>query len=299
ASPSSPLTLWPYEIRIDAPLPSADLDLAGWRRRLLARPKHPRSDRASRSAALYTMLHPGKRHFRREVGILYDFTPAVLPWTHIPETRGRFGFFYTEAARRLDKAVAISRSTRADARRPCGLGQADIVVGSPGPSLCVREHACTHPLPRDPQMILLVSTLEPRKNGQFVLDWFLNTRALPAEMELCWVGPRGWLWDAKGPRRSKGPPGRKVRFTGVVSERELCQLYRRATFAIYPSLYEGFGFPVLDALWHGKPVLCGYNSSLQEFGGPGVFYFDACDRSSLDQAYRQLLREGGTTPERG
>jgi glycosyltransferase involved in cell wall biosynthesis len=75
----------------------------------------------------------------------------------------------------------------------------------------------------------------------------------------------------------------------VVSDEELCRLYRHAAFTIYPSLYEGFGFPVLDSLWHGTPVACSFNSSLQEFATPGVFYFDPGDPGSLDEACRELL----------
>ena len=139
---------------------------------------------------------------------------------------------------------------------------------------------------RSRNIILVVSTLEPRKNGPFLFHWFLNTRVLSAETELWWVGPRGWLVDDKAGR---GSQGRKIRFLGFVPDRELCHLYRQASLTIYPSLYEGFGFPVLDSLRHGAPVLSSFNSSLQEFAGPGVFYFDPCDPASLDEACRQLL----------
>jgi glycosyltransferase involved in cell wall biosynthesis len=105
--------------------------------------------------------------------------------------------------------------------------------------------------------------------------------------ELWWVGPRGWLLNPNSRRRARRD--RKIRFLGFVPDRELCQLYRQASFTIYPSLYEGFGFPVLDSLRHGTPVLCSFNSSLQEFAGPGVFYFDPCDPASLDNAYQELL----------
>jgi glycosyltransferase involved in cell wall biosynthesis len=57
---------------------------------------------------------------------------------------------------------------------------------------------------------------------------------------------------------------------------------------IYPSLYEGFGLPVLDALLHGTPVLCSGNSSLMEFAGPGVEFFDPCDSGSVDEAWDRL-----------
>jgi glycosyltransferase involved in cell wall biosynthesis len=54
-------------------------------------------------------------------------------------------------------------------------------------------------------------------------------------------------------------------------------------------LYEGFGFPVLDALRHGTPVVSSFHSSLQEFAGPGVFYFDPCEPDSLNAACREVL----------
>jgi glycosyltransferase involved in cell wall biosynthesis len=92
--------------------------------------------------------------------------------------------------------------------------------------------------------------------------------------------------------------GRLVEFLGVIPDGRLCEAYRQAAFTVYPSRYEGFGFPVLDSLWHGTPVLCSFNSSLQEFLGPGVFYFDACDPASLDTAYRQLQASQPVTIDR-
>jgi glycosyltransferase involved in cell wall biosynthesis len=120
-----------------------------------------------------------------------------------------------------------------------------------------------------------------------------STAVLPGEWELCWVGPRGWWaperWLSGLSRRARRHGARRVRLAGMVSDEELCQLYRQATFCIYPSLYEGFGFPVLDALLHGTPVLSSLNSSLQEFAGPGVFYFDPCEAATLDAACAALL----------
>ncbi len=78
----------------------------------------------------------------------------------------------------------------------------------------------------------------------------------------------------------------------MVSDQELCKLYRSVGWLIYPSLYEGFGFPVLDALRHGTPVLASYNSSLREFDSPGLHFFDPCDASTVDDAWRSLQAEG-------
>jgi glycosyltransferase involved in cell wall biosynthesis len=115
---------------------------------------------------------------------------------------------------------------------------------------------------------------------------------LPPDTELWWVGPHGWLFMVNAKSFGANPRTELVQFLGSVSDSELCELYRQASFTIYPSLYEGFGFPVLDSLRHGTPVLCSFNSSLAEFAGPGVFYFDAGEPASLDSACRDLLASG-------
>lgn len=281
----------PYarEIRVtdnDLPAIGADLDL--WVRRLL-QCRHHNLDfqSAGQCPGLFTMLRPSERHFRREVCILYDFTPVILPRTHVPEIRNQFGRFFAETSRLCDKAVAISESTKADATWLCAIPKDDVIVSYPGPSLCVESHAFTGPVKRSNNLILVVSTLEPRKNGQFLLDWFSTTDMLPAETQLWWVGAKGWLSDLSGQDRKL--PSRRVQFLGMVPDKRVCELYRQATFTIYPSLYEGFGFPMLDSLLHGAPVVSSFNSSLQEFAGDGVFYFDACDSISLDAACGELL----------
>jgi glycosyltransferase involved in cell wall biosynthesis len=275
-------------------LSAEDGDLAVWARRLFVRPRRPHDRGAAlRCAGVFTSFRAPQRRFRREVGILYDFTPLLVPATHTRDTLERFGAFYAQHLTKCDKIVAISRSTKADARWLTALPAEDVLVGYPGPSLCVHSHAHTEPVRRRNDLILVVSTLEPRKNGRFLLDWFLNTSVLVEGVELLWVGPSGWMncreW-ALGRRRASG---RAVRFLGVVSDARLCKLYQQATFTIYPSLYEGFGFPVLDSLRHGAPVACSLNSSLQEFAGPGVFPFDPCDPATLDAACLDVFERGG------
>lgn len=284
-------------------LPAADDDLDGWVDRLFRRPLRPHDHELARqTTGLFTVLRPVQRHFRRELGVFHDFTPLLLPWTHAPETRLNFGRFFTETVLLCDKMIANSHSTKFDAGWLTALAEEDIVVGYPGPTLCVDRHAHTHPVARRDNVILVVSTLEPRKNGRFLLDWFLETSLLAPGHELWWVGPngwwtpQGWLKDLTDRGQQKGPRGRNVKFLGVVPDHVLCRLYQQATFTVYPSLYEGFGFPVLDALRHGTPVLASCNSSLQEFAGPGVFYFDPWEVTTLDEACRELIATRGSSP---
>jgi glycosyltransferase involved in cell wall biosynthesis len=272
-----------------ADLPGADPDLGRWTRKLLRRPRQAHDPSlASRSSCLFPLLLPADRHFRKELCVLFDLTPFLLPWTHVKDTIRDFGTHYNCRAIRCDAAMAISQATRHDSCWMTGLRSDQVWVGYPGPSLCVGSHASPRPVTRARRFILVVSTLEPRKNGRFVLEWFLQARRLDPGLELWWVGPNGWKCDLA--RRFQGRlRGRTIRFLGMVSDAKLCELYREAACSVYPSLYEGFGFPVLDALRHGTPVVCSYNSSLQEFAGPGVFYFDACDPASLDEACSHAL----------
>lgn len=287
---------WGEEIAVDTLHrgPAAG-DLTVWVRRLLSLPRRRHNaDQAACSPGLCTWLRPRKRHFRREIGIFYDFTPLVLPWTHREETCADFRSFFGDIVRSFDRVVALSHSTKADARWLCALPEEDLVVGYPGPSLCVHGHADPRPAPRCEDTLLVVSTREPRKNGPFLIDWFFRAKALPAKATLWWVGPSGWLCEL-GRRKVLSWQGRTVEFLGEVSDERLCRLYRQAALSVYPSLYEGFGFPVLDALRHGTPVLCSGNSSLQEFGAFGAYLFDPCDPASLDDACSQLrddLRNG-------
>lgn len=277
----------------DGDLETSHADFETWARRLLSRPRLPLEEQSTReSAVVYTALRPAIRCFRREVGILYDFTTLLLTWAHGEQSRHHFGAYFSTTAPLCDKLVAISQSTKRDAKWLCAANNEDIVVGYPGPSLCVHQHAHAEPVQRRGNVILVVSAVEPRKNAPFLFDWFASTQVLDPAMELWWVGPSVW-WTTRDllaslKQRQGGAKGERIRLLGKVSDRRLCELYQQAAFTIYPSLYEGFGLPVLDSLMHGTPVVCSYHSSLQELAGPGVFYFDPCDPTTLDQACREL-----------
>ena len=111
---------------------------------------------------------------------------------------------------------------------------------------------------------------------------------LPPDIELWWVGTLGWAMSQSelehGPSRQRG----RVRFLGNVSDAELCRLYQMAGWSIYPSRYEGFGFPILDSLRHGTPVLASSTSSMCEFDHPSVYFFDPHDPGTVDLAWQRL-----------
>jgi glycosyltransferase involved in cell wall biosynthesis len=268
---------------------SLDQDLARFGRRIWKSPRERLSKPPAGALGIFPCLRPIERQFDREISILHDFTPQVVPATHSERTRGMFFGFYAKSLLSSDAALAVSHSTRADASWLTDFPQEKIAVCHSGPSLCVERHEDASAVARRPNVGLVVSTLEPRKNAFFLLDWFLQSETVEHASELWWVGPLGWMTNRRQIHAyRKGTTGRRVRFLGVVSDAKLCRLYRTAGWTIYPSLYEGFGFPVLDSLRHGTPVLTSQNSSLREFESPGIFFFDPGDSKTVDQAYLKL-----------
>ncbi len=280
---------------------SQDQDLGRWARRLFGGTKRPLGAPPGGSVGVWPMLRPIERSFDREVSILHDLTPLLLPHTHKEVTRGHFRGLCARAIRSSDVALAVSDSTAADASWLTAIDPGRIAVAHSGPSLCVGRHAHPGRAARRPDVGLIVSTIEPRKNPEFLARWFHTSAALPPRAELWWVGSIGWITsrrDLKQFERRAGS-GRRIRFLGVVGDAALCRLYRTAGWSIYPSLYEGFGFPVLDSLRHGTPTLASGNSSIREFDSPGLHLFDPCDPATLDAAYRAMDRDRGVAIPRG
>src|SRR5262249_20917012 len=159
-------------------LPRTD-DAREWVDQILDLPQERHNPEVSRhSPILYTTLRPGVRHFRREVCILYDFTPLLTPQFHTEQTRRSYGAFFSETTALCEAAIAISESTRDDAKWLAGIDPERVFAQHPGPSQCIHRHVHAAPVKRRDDLILVVATLEPRKNAQFVLDWFLSTRVL-------------------------------------------------------------------------------------------------------------------------
>ncbi|GAC1464100.1 MAG: hypothetical protein NVSMB9_02380 [Isosphaeraceae bacterium] len=273
---------------------SQDQDLGHWGRQVWHGRRVPLAevDVPADSLAVYGCLREHVRRFPFEVSVLHDFTTLIVPHTHAEKTRHQFGEFFAETLLRSDAAVAVSRSTRADACWLCDFPPEKIAVAPSGPSLCVERHLDGTRVKRRANVGLVVSTLEPRKNADFLLDWFRQTDVLPEHSELWWVGRLGWLTSRRQLRQYQSMKTRRVRFLGVVSDAALCRLYRTAGWSVYPTLYEGFGFPVLDALRHGTPVLTGYHSALRDFDHSADYLFDPVYPATVDDAWRKFEATG-------
>jgi glycosyltransferase involved in cell wall biosynthesis len=135
--------------------------------------------------------------------------------------------------------------------------------------------------------VLCVGTLEPRKNLAGALRAF--ERAAPLELRLVIAGAQGWRNNAF--ERELRSHGERVELTGRISQDELVQLYAGAECLLFPSLAEGFGFPVLEAMACGTPVVAGNVTSIPELAGDAALLVDPRDDEALADALRRVLED--------
>lgn len=140
--------------------------------------------------------------------------------------------------------------------------------------------------------ILGLSRLEPRKNFVRLIEAFHAARQegnLPHRLVI--GGSKGWLYDSIFARVEELRLTEHVLFPGFIDDDDLPTLYSAAEFFAYPSLYEGFGLPIIEALACGTPVLTADNSCLPEAGGPGALYAHAESTESIAEALLWLARD--------
>jgi glycosyltransferase involved in cell wall biosynthesis len=192
--------------------------------------------------------------------------------------------------RRAAALLCISDATRRDlvARFPSAGPKTRVVplaaderFGHPVPAARLADVRSRHGL--DSEFILCAGTLEPRKNLNRVLEAHAG---LSRRVQLVLVGPSGWDFDP-----ILGEAGRQadVRVLGEVSEDDLVSLYQACTVFCYPSLYEGFGLPLLEAMAAGAASVTSSVSSLPEVGGDAVVYVEPTSVGEIRGAIEQLL----------
>lgn len=140
--------------------------------------------------------------------------------------------------------------------------------------------------------ILSVCTLEPRKNLSGLVRAFgiYKARFPDDAIQLVIVGKTGWMTQPIFESIQQSPYARDIVLTGYVTDTELLSLYKNCLFAAYPSFYEGFGLPVLEAVSLGKTVLCSNTSSMPEVGGDAAEYCNPYDLESIEAGIETLAQ---------
>ena len=142
-------------------------------------------------------------------------------------------------------------------------------------------------LPRSEKIILSLGTLEPRKNFTGLIQAFSSSPVRESH-HLVIAGGKGWLYDPIFAAAAASPVADRIHLIGFVNDDDLPALYSLADIFAYPSHYEGFGIPVIEAMACGIPVVCANNSSLPEVAGEAAIQITATDTIALAAALQQL-----------
>lgn len=145
--------------------------------------------------------------------------------------------------------------------------------------------------------ILYVGTLQPRKNVSTLIEAFRIIQNKHPTVTLVLAGKKGWLYDTIFSDVRRHGLTESVIFPGYVSDNDLIQLYRHALCYVLPSLYEGFGIPVLEAMAYGCPVIASQRSSLPEVGGNASLYFDPESPQELAEKISLFINDPGLRKE--
>lgn len=144
-------------------------------------------------------------------------------------------------------------------------------------------------LERDAPFVLTVGTLQPRKNIESALRAFEQVAEAGAQHHFVVVGGRGWFDEQLVSLLNNSDLGDRIHVTGYVSDAQLIDLYRTAACFVFPSRYEGFGLPPLEAMACGAPVISSNRTSLPEVVGDAGILVDPDDRDAITDALEQVL----------
>jgi anaerobic magnesium-protoporphyrin IX monomethyl ester cyclase len=200
------------------------------------------------------------------------------------------------AARRADAIITVSESAKADIVRAYRVDPArvHVVYEAAAPSFGrVRDPETLARVRRryglGDRIVLYVGTIEPRKNLPKLIDAFAGRlRAGDLAHQLVCVGPYGWMSHGIGERGGDNGLKRSINFTGYVPFEDLPALYSLAEMFVYPSMYEGFGLPIIEAMACGVPVITSRASALAEVGGNAVRMVEPLEADSLGDAIVEL-----------
>ena len=205
------------------------------------------------------------------------------------------------ALERADAIVVPSRQTRTDLLEMFPLPGEKIHLVYPsidqrfhppdindaGSDLRVKEA-----LHLEPPFVLFVGTLEPRKNLVSLIRAFEQAdRALSGTLSLVIAGKPGWMYRDIFRAIESSPFRRKIRYLSYVSDDDLAALYRMARVFVYPSYYEGFGYPVFEAMASGTPVVTSNCSSLKEIAAGAAELTDPSDCDSIANAIAEVSQD--------
>jgi len=232
-----------------------------------------------------------------QVVTIHDASFTLTPERHPLYRRLYYRATVPAVMRNADAIITVSQSTKSDLLQlasippekilavPLGVDPRFRPVGNQNQLFSLRQK---YRLPRP--FVLFVGMIEPRKNLQLLIDSYLSGHFFD-RFDLVLAGSLGWDYsqllqkiDASGKRKH-------IRLPGYVEDADLPALYAAAEVFVYPSIYEGFGLPVLESMACGTPVITSSVSSLPEVAGDAALLVDPRDAAALTSALQKLLAD--------
>ncbi len=191
------------------------------------------------------------------------------------------------ALKNAQHIIAVSKTTKKDIIKECSVPDGKISVIHNGYEICTgrSQPAPTISFP----YFLSVGTIQPRKNLSTLIKAFSQFHVKHPSFKLIIAGKKGWLYEDIFQQVVKMKMDKAVTFLGYVSDGKKINLFNNATAFILPSLYEGFGIPLLEAMSYGCPVISSNSSSLPEVGGSACLYFDPRNTTELVEKMELII----------
>jgi len=231
----------------------------------------------------YDLKRPGKGKY---ILTVHDVIIKAYPHGHSEKTIREVNENLKRILDEIDILVADSHCTKADLMKFYGVDESRIAVIYPGVDVTSDERRATS----DENYILFVGTLEPRKNVAGLIkafDWLKEEDRVKHKLYI--AGMKGWMFEGIFKAYEDSRFKKDIIFKGYVKDEELKRLYQGASVFAYPSFYEGFGFPIIEAFSYGVPVVTSRSSSCGEIAGDSALLVDPSDYKEIGKAILKII----------
>jgi glycosyltransferase involved in cell wall biosynthesis len=231
---------------------------------------------------------------------LHDLSYFYYPNEFLAKDLFKLKNWTEEAVRDSKKIIAVSKTTKKDILKFYKVADEKVTVVYNGfeklppekldNEVVLKKFGLTRG-----QYLLYVGTIQPRKNISVLLRALPLVSGFAPEMKLVITGKKGWMYQSILDEAKENNMADKIIFTDFVSDDELSVLYQEAFSFVQPSLYEGFGIPLLEAMANDCPVIASIHASLPEIGGDACLYFDPDEAEDFTERVKELY---GNTAKR-
>jgi glycosyltransferase involved in cell wall biosynthesis len=247
------------------------------------------------NVAIFPNRKTCRRCFDIEVQIVHDLSTFLTPHFHNRETIEFHTTSLLDDVQSNDLTFCVSEATRGDVLRYLGPLDPERIVALPLAATVAAEEISRFAGRRAEPYVIVLGTIEPRKNVSVVLDYLAHHRSILRRLRFVFLGRDGWgdrfeVLLARHDLQIEYEAERIV-FPGYVNEVAKNLLLRHARVLVYPSLFEGFGLPVLEALSFGVPVVTTRSSSVPEVGGEACYYFNPFLDDDFGRALSRALTD--------